>query len=195
MGITIKASLSARRAWIEITSDTGQATIMRVALRKESVDRNIPEGALGKTAYGSLSARRAWIEIWWLLASGSLVVSLSARRAWIEIVEIAFARLVSGVALRKESVDRNTNFSPANLFDLPSLSARRAWIEIPLIALFDFPVVVALRKESVDRNKGDQLQNGRNSQSLSARRAWIEIRNAETLNVLVCCRSPQGERG
>jgi len=34
------------------------------------------------------------------------------------------------VALRKESVDRNTNFFPASLFDLPSLSARRAWIEI-----------------------------------------------------------------
>ena len=34
------------------------------------------------------------------------------------------------VALRKESVDRNTNFCPASLFDLP----------------------VALRKESVDRN-------------------------------------------
>ena len=34
------------------------------------------------------------------------------------------------VALRKESVDRNTNSSPASLFDLP----------------------VALRKESVDRN-------------------------------------------
>ena len=34
------------------------------------------------------------------------------------------------VALRKESVDRNTNFRPASLVDLPSLSARRAWIEI-----------------------------------------------------------------
>ena len=35
------------------------------------------------------------------------------------------------VALRKESVDRNTNFFPVSLVDLPSLSARRAWIEIP----------------------------------------------------------------
>ena len=34
------------------------------------------------------------------------------------------------VALRKESVDRNTNFNPVCLFVLPSLSARRAWIEI-----------------------------------------------------------------
>ena len=36
---------------------------------------------------------------------------------------------ITPVALRKESVDRNTSFSPASLFDL-----------------------VALRKESVDRN-------------------------------------------
>ena len=57
-------------------------------------------------------------------------MSLSARRAWIEI-----ARLVNGVgllsvALRKESVDRNT---------LPAL-------------LFHPKPTVALRKESVDRN-------------------------------------------
>ena len=34
--------------------------------------------------------------------------SLSARRAWIEIAEIDFVPLVNGVALRKESVDRNS---------------------------------------------------------------------------------------
>ena len=57
------------------------------------------------------------------------------------------------VALRKESVDRNTNFHPAGLFDLPSLSARRAWIEIPVVpAELTTLVNVALRKESVDRN-------------------------------------------
>ena len=33
--------------------------------------------------------------------------SLSARRAWIEIAKIVFVQLVNGVALRKESVDRN----------------------------------------------------------------------------------------
>ena len=57
------------------------------------------------------------------------------------------------VALRKESVDRNTNFSPASLFDLP----------------------VALRKESVDRNKLGRIGNHSVAKSLSARRAWIEI--------------------
>ena len=34
------ASLSARRAWIEIYKITGGAKARRVALRKESVDRN-----------------------------------------------------------------------------------------------------------------------------------------------------------
>ena len=57
-------------------------------------------------------------------------VSLSARRAWIEIDGTVSGSGDYVVALRKESVDRNTNFSPASLFGL-----------------------VALRKESVDRNK------------------------------------------
>ena len=34
--------------------------------------------------------------------------SLSARRAWIEIMLCLLCRLVAGVALRKESVDRNS---------------------------------------------------------------------------------------
>ena len=87
--------------------------------------------------------------------------------------------LILLVALRKESVDRNTNFFSASLFDLPSLSARRAWIEITLpgIAgyllwslsarrawiemlaprLADMSAAVALRKESVDRNAMSRL--------------------------------------
>ena len=60
------------------------------------------------------------------------------------------------VALRKESVDRNTDA----LYDwgqiCKSLSARRAWIEM----LLSLPQVrrrrVALRKESVDRNNAGQ---------------------------------------
>ena len=59
---------------------------MKVALRKESVDRN---GAMRTAACGwipSLSARRAWIE----MAQQALKMmknteSLSARRAWIEM--------------------------------------------------------------------------------------------------------------
>ena len=56
-------SLSARRAWIEIITSLTISWISSVALRKESVDRNMGStaGQVLKTA--SLSARRAWIEI------------------------------------------------------------------------------------------------------------------------------------
>ena len=36
-----------------------------------------------------------------------VVESLSARRAWIEIIMFVNLRVLDGVALRKESVDRN----------------------------------------------------------------------------------------
>ena len=123
-----------------------------VALRKESVDRNLMTSLLVSMSYLSLSARRAWIEIvypgtW----SGSILV-----------------------ALRKESVDRNARKIRFVAPDVSSLSARRAWIEIiaPGVSVFrgwslsarrawieiaERPVesrsnIVALRKESVDRN-------------------------------------------
>ena len=56
------------------------------------------------------------------------------------------------VALRKESVDRNTMRRDFKALDLLSLSARRAWIEIVITAMTGQISVVALRKESVDRN-------------------------------------------
>ena len=78
-------SLSARRAWIEIQTLKGRAK--------------------GKK---SLSARRAWIEIKVTQEEvSSTVLSLSARRAWIEIIKFVNLRVLDGVALRKESVDRN----------------------------------------------------------------------------------------
>ena len=102
-----------------------------VALRKESVDRNRSIYATLSPQERSLSARRAWIEI----ARGQRVtwrrLSLSARRAWIEICTPGAYSLKRTVALRKESVDRNTTARPDALVSLPSLSARRAWIEIP----------------------------------------------------------------
>ena len=57
----------------------------RVALRKESVDRNF----------------RLFFIIF------DLFRSLSARRAWIEMRTIQICRAMPQVALRKESVDRN----------------------------------------------------------------------------------------
>ena len=77
------------------------------------------------------------------------------------------------VALRKESVDRNTENA----------------------VLFLLTAGVALRKESVDRNVQQALKMMKNTESLSARRAWIEIMlNIGTLRS-THSRSPQGERG
>ena len=56
-------SLSARRAWIEIIFFRATRLPVLVALRKESVDRNLYYGDGLTFADGSLSARRAWIEI------------------------------------------------------------------------------------------------------------------------------------
>ena len=61
---TVQArSLSARRAWIEIYFPWPFLAAELVALRKESVDRNLKPPALQAIVVVSLSARRAWIEI------------------------------------------------------------------------------------------------------------------------------------
>ena len=60
-----------------------------VALRKESVDRNLLFRA----------------------AVGSRITSLSARRAWIEIGRHRRFEFFYAVALRKESVDRNSKIA------------------------------------------------------------------------------------
>ena len=56
-----------------------------VALRKESVDRNIILPKQLDRTPPSLSARRAWIEMLKRRLHEPCLVSLSARRAWIEI--------------------------------------------------------------------------------------------------------------
>ena len=92
MFLAVWASLSARRAWIEI------AVLELIPLTDPS-----------------LSARRAWIEI--LCCVGFCLgakASLSARRAWIEILIYDVSLRQLEVALRKESVDRN-NIEPAIL--------------------------------------------------------------------------------
>ena len=62
------------------------------------------------------------------------------------------ADMSAAVALRKESVDRNSRGMNIILFITASLSARRAWIEIGNSVASNFKHAVALRKESVDRN-------------------------------------------
>ena len=56
----------------------------------------------------SLSARRAWIEMDLTYSDGVVSGSLSARRAWIEIAWVQEFPKLYQVALRKESVDRNS---------------------------------------------------------------------------------------
>ena len=56
-----------------------------VALRKESVDRNIHTQNLCVCVIQSLSARRAWIEIVPESNGCFAMQSLSARRAWIDM--------------------------------------------------------------------------------------------------------------
>ena len=65
----LAASLSARRAWIEIPRKT---PTQRKPMR-------------------SLSARRAWIEIVYPGTWSGSILSLSARRAWIEILSAKYA--------------------------------------------------------------------------------------------------------
>ena len=60
---------------------------------------------------------------------------------------------ISVVALRKESVDRNTSVVSSTGTIGKSLSARRAWIEM----------------------SGINCKTAETAKSLSARRAWIEI--------------------
>ena len=76
------------------------------------------------------------------------------------------------VALRKESVDRNSQLLQESI--LP---------------------YVALRKESVDRNGWCCFRLRRLCGSLSARRAWIEISGVDFAEDWLNGRSPQGERG
>ena len=167
-------SLSARRAWIEIATLYNVLKLFSVALRKESVDRNLFYGsdltysdgvALRKESVDrntsidnltqgvfNVALRKESVDrnVFLTLTVRNVPMSLSARRAWIEI-------------------PRMTAFCPS----VPSLSARRAWIEMRVVALAARPVLG----------------------SLSARRAWIEMSFSVSNGVAVSSRSPQGERG
>ena len=148
----------------------------RVALRKESVDRNLYYGD-DLTFADGVALRKESVD----------------RNKY-----VVQCRKVMGVALRKESVDRNRTGLVTGCEYLRSLSARRAWIEMVLSGRRIIPGIVALRKESVDRNVYQLLAIGKYAvalrkesvdrnlapvmylptspgESLSARRAWIEM--------------------
>ena len=109
-----------------------------VALRKESVDRNIFGCHTGGTG-NNVALRKE---------------SVDRNTAFLA------ARVSSLVALRKESVDRNRGVL-LSVRSARSLSARRAWIEIVPFRGHDFWPRVALRKESVDRNRGGDTHANR----------------------------------
>ena len=125
-----QVSLSARRAWIEICRTYNAYQQAVVALRKESVDRNLYWG-LSKEKPPPVALRKESVD----------------RNIWIDKTQSP-----PSVALRKESVDRNPKNPMIRINEIPSLSARRAWIEI-IEEVSKYVVKdVALRKESVDRN-------------------------------------------
>ena len=100
-------SLSARRAWIEITVVGVLATLVTsLSARRAWIEMSIRKRTPAKP-FSSLSARRAWIEIVISAMTSQISVSLSARRAWIEIKFCRNSLTERRVALRKESVDRN----------------------------------------------------------------------------------------
>ena len=104
--------------------------------------------------------------------------------------------MIGGVALRKESVDRNAQ----HLVQFPrrqqSLSARRAWIEMVAACPFSCWGAVALRKESVDRNFHNRVALIPHQQVALRKESVDRNITSETIMVpLFSGRSPQGERG
>ena len=81
----MQSSLSARRAWIEISRRVHHGAHSQVALRKESADRNraLEHCQIGNyVALRKESVDRNWVSGLRLPINS---MSLSARRAWIEI--------------------------------------------------------------------------------------------------------------
>ena len=121
-------------------------------------------------------------------------MSLSARRAWIEITYVTRLPRAQVVALRKESVDRNTNEDVS--YSITIVALRKESVDRNRHSpQFRRRPCVALRKESVDRNLTTLPLQLLLAVSLSARRAWIEIPAAPDAPAAPAGRSPQGERG
>ena len=89
------------------------------------------------------------------------------------------------VALRKESVDRNS-ISPDILASVYSVALRKESVDrnAERMKVGGIDVSVALRKESVDRNLVHVRDRQRGALSLSARRAWIEMRLRLTVSYI-----------
>ena len=105
-------------------------SLVFVALRKESVDRNPGTNTILSITALSLSARRAWIEIACEMRCFCVCVVALRKESVDRNLWWGVRKAVGSlVALRKESVDRNCRYSACCV-----------------------GLLVALRKESVDRN-------------------------------------------
>ena len=88
-----------------------------VALRKESVDRNVQ--ALAYLTFLFVALRKESVDRNRQLLQKSILPYVALRKESVDRnTLLTTLTMLSTVALRKESVDRNTNFHPASLFDL-----------------------------------------------------------------------------
>ena len=123
-------SLSARRAWIEISMSGLLLRRSIVALRKESVDRNAHAFAHLNDALG-VALRKESVDRNVMPRSVTMPAPVALRKESVDRnIQQASATPSAAVALRKESVDRNDVDVLLQVVVTASLSARRAWIEI-----------------------------------------------------------------
>ena len=144
-----------------------------VALRKESVDRNITLPPF--YAFSKVALRKESVD----------------RNVNIRVVDGS----KSSVALRKESVDRNNIIYLSFFHRTVSLSARRAWIEIMIQHAEKKSTRQSLSARRAWIEITTYFETSSIDESLSARRAWIEIDDMSGATSLIFRRSPQGERG
>ena len=124
-------SLSARRAWIEIICTARKKYLAIVALRKESVDRNLI-GSINRAIDIIVALRKESVDRNRCAVKCAITgIKVALRKESVDRNQVAdhFVTL-SAVALRKESVDRNQQLIDTSKDVIKSLSARRAWIEI-----------------------------------------------------------------
>ena len=146
-----------------------------VALRKESVDRNLGSSAVFSGCCVALRKESVDRNHTNVLPSVEVKPSLSARRAWIEIRKSAVQEKYRCVALRKESVDRNRWGDYSTGAATVALRKESVDRNCDLGWPCQLCAGVALRKESVDRNFSFSFIAASRFSSLSARRAWIEM--------------------
>ena len=136
--VGLLSSLSARRAWIEITVSRCMQCFLFVALRKESVDRN--STYVTRLPRCQVALRKESVDRNVDCNSNFAQKKVALRKESVDRNSTYVTRLPRcQVALRKESVDRNAFQAARNRQREMSLSARRAWIEIPWARIQYYP--------------------------------------------------------